>query len=109
MQGNSTYFIGEPPKDFEGHWKNYLMSLGASATNWTSGKRNTKVKETKANVRQMKFKGPVSSWMAPRIATKGDERRITAEVIEDVIKEGELHHSPLASVAPIIRKQTHVI
>lgn len=109
MQGNSTYFIGEPPKDFEGHWKNYLLSIGASATNWASGKRNTKIKETKANVRQMKFKGPVSSWMASRIATEGDQRAMTAETIENAIEEGERDHSSLASVAPTIRRQTHVI
>ncbi|CAN9139046.1 unnamed protein product [Alternaria alternata] len=100
---------GAPPKDFEGHWKNYLLSIGASATNWASGKRNTKIKETKANVRQMKFKGPVSSWMASRIATEGDQRAMTAETIENAIEEGERHHSSLASVAPTIRRQTHVI
>jgi hypothetical protein len=109
MQGNSTYFIGEPPEDFEGLWKNYLMSIGASATNWASGKRNSKVKETRANARQMKFKGPISSWMSSRIATKGDERLITAEAIENTIEEGERHHSSLASAAPTIRKQSHVI
>ncbi|KAL1799343.1 hypothetical protein ACET3X_003380 [Alternaria dauci] len=109
MQGNSTYFVGEPPKDFEGHWKNYLICIGASATNWASGKRNTKVKETKANVRQMKFKGPVSSWMASRTATDGDQRPITAEAIENAIEEAARHHSSLASVASTIRKQPHVI
>ncbi|KAI4713823.1 hypothetical protein J4E89_001271 [Alternaria sp. Ai002NY15] len=109
MQGNSAYFIGEPPKDFEGHWKNYLMAIGASATNWASSKRNTKVKETKANARLLKFKGPVSAWMASRIATNGDERLITAEAIEDAIKDGASHHSSLAAVAPTIQRQTHII
>ncbi|KAH6861297.1 hypothetical protein B0T12DRAFT_480017 [Alternaria alternata] len=87
----------------------YAATPGASATNWASGKRNTKIKETKANVRQMKFKGPVSSWMASRIATEGDQRAMTAETIENAIEEGERHHSSLASVAPTIRRQTHVI
>ncbi|KAI4705545.1 hypothetical protein J4E81_000428 [Alternaria sp. BMP 2799] len=109
MQGNSAYFIGEPPKDFEGHWKNFLMAIGASATNWASSKRNTKVKETKANARLLKFKGPVSAWMASRISTNGDERLITAETIEDEIKEGARHHSSLAAVMPAIQRQTHVI
>ncbi|CAN9087734.1 unnamed protein product [Alternaria alternata] len=57
----------------------------------------------------MKFKGPVSSWMASRIATEGDQRAMTAETIENAIEEGERHHSSLASVAPTIRRQTHVI
>ena len=85
------------------------MAIGASATNWASSKRNTKVKETKANARLLKFKGPVSAWMASRISTNGDERLITAETIEDEIKEGARHYSSLAAVMPAIQRQTHVI
>ena len=109
MQGNSSFFIGEPLNDFGRHWKNYLMAIGASATNWASSKRNTKVKETRANARLLKFKGPVSAWMASRIATNGDERLITAEAIEDAIEEGASHHSSLARVIPTIRREPHII
>ena len=93
MHGNSTFFVGEPPKDFEGHWRNYCMSLGMSLANWASGKRNKNIKETKAARRQTKFKGPVSSWIASRIATKGDERLISTQAIEDAIEEGERTHA----------------
>lgn len=61
MHGNSIFFVDKPSKDFEGHWKNYCMSLGMSLTNWASGKRDKNIKEKKATRLQMKFKGLVPS------------------------------------------------
>ncbi|KAI1563299.1 hypothetical protein PtrEW13061_012058, partial [Pyrenophora tritici-repentis] len=89
MQGNSTYFMSEPPKDFEGHWKNYLMSIGASLSNWASAKRNTKVKVTNATRRSIFPKGPASLWIASRIQTNGDGRLLTVEAINDAITADE--------------------
>ncbi|KAE8849612.1 hypothetical protein PTNB85_00028 [Pyrenophora teres f. teres] len=110
MQGNSTYFVGEPPKDFEGHWKNYLMSTGASLSNWAFAKRNTKVKVTNATRRKMFLKGPASLWIASRIQTNGDGRLLTVQTISDAITADEQvrsHHD--AADAPSGLRQDSVI
>jgi hypothetical protein len=96
-QGNATYFIGEPPKDFEGHYRNYCMSLGMSLTNWVSNKRDTKTKENKNNGRVMRWQGPVSSWIASRIATNGDQRLLSAEGIEEKIDTVTKDGTPVPS------------
>jgi hypothetical protein len=93
--GNATFFVGEPPKDFEGHYRNYYMSLGMSIMNWTSNKRDKKVKENKQNIRNIFPQGQVSSWIASRNATKGDERLLSAQAIEEAIRTGEKHHIPV--------------
>lgn len=89
MQGNSAYFVGESPKDFERHWKNYLISIDTSLTNWASTKRNNKVKVTNATRRLLQYKERTSMWIASHIATDRDGRLLNVQAIDDAIKAGE--------------------
>jgi hypothetical protein len=68
-----------------------------SITNWASNKRD-KVKENKQNIRNMYPQGRVSSWIASRNATNGDERLLSAQAIEKAIRTGEKHHTPTTPV-----------
>lgn len=83
MQGNSAYFIGEPPTSYEAYFKNYCLCMGVSTTNWAPNKRSTQVKASKNIMREMKFKAVTSTLVANRIATYGDKRALSAEVVVD--------------------------
>lgn len=93
MQGNLTYFVGDPPINKDGYLRNYCMSLGTSITNWAPNNRTKKINTSQAGVRQMMFMGTTSTRMALRSRTNGDERPITGEDIQGFIAEGEVHRT----------------
>ncbi|KAK4206477.1 hypothetical protein QBC37DRAFT_458885 [Rhypophila decipiens] len=39
MQGDSAFFVGEPPTTMDDHYKNYTLCIGNSITNWAKNKR----------------------------------------------------------------------
>ncbi|KAL8980519.1 MAG: hypothetical protein Q9205_004414, partial [Flavoplaca limonia] len=87
MQGNSTFFIGEPPSSFEGYFNNFCLTIGSSITNWASDKRDKKVKVSKDNKPLMKFKGMTSTLAANRISPLSDRRLISADLVESWIQK----------------------
>lgn len=104
MQGDSTYFFGEPPTTFEGYWKNYCLAMGFSATSFAANRRGKGVKTNKGNLREMKFKGITSRLILPRIATDGDHRLLTPDTVEEWISqgaEGRSHHSSSPSTTDL--------
>lgn len=86
MQGNSTFFIGEPPSSFEGYFNNFCLTIGSSITNWAQNKRDKKLKVSKDNKPLMKFLGMISTLVANRISTFGDRRPVSVDVVEDWIQ-----------------------
>ena len=88
MQGNSTFFIGEPPTSYEGHFNNFCLTKGSSITNWASNKRDKKAKVAKDNKPVMKFMGLTSTLFANQTRTFGDRRPISVEVMEHWIHQG---------------------
>ncbi|KAI4263097.1 MAG: hypothetical protein L6R42_001744, partial [Xanthoria sp. 1 TBL-2021] len=85
MQGNSTFFIGEPPSSFEGYF-NFCLTIGSAITNWAQNKRDKKLKVSKDNKPLMKFLGMTSTLVANRISTFGDRRPVSVDVVEDWIQ-----------------------
>ncbi|KAL8643499.1 MAG: hypothetical protein Q9226_008330, partial [Calogaya cf. arnoldii] len=88
MQGNSTFFIGEPPSSPEGYFNNYCLTIGSSITNWAPNKRDNKVKVSKDNKPLMKFLGLTSTMFANRISPHGDRRPLSVDVVEAWIQKG---------------------
>ncbi|KAF4470290.1 Ank-repeat mbp1 [Fusarium albosuccineum] len=92
MQGNSTFFVGDPPKNREGYFRNYCLSIGVSATHFVPGKRkNKKPNVNLDNRRSMKFMGWVSLNTDIRLRPSGDRPALSTEFIEKILEEGRLH------------------
>jgi hypothetical protein len=69
-----------------------------SVTNWASNKRNKKDKKPKNNKKSLPeviWQGPVSRWIAARIATLGDQRLVTAGDLQEQAEK--LHPSSIPS------------
>ncbi|KAI0143489.1 hypothetical protein GGR57DRAFT_518763 [Xylariaceae sp. FL1272] len=88
MQGNSTFFVGEPPTTVEAHFKNFCFCLGMSTTNWAPNKRKGPLQQTQATVRNLKFKGWAPLIIRDRIVTFVERRLISSEKIEQILEAG---------------------
>jgi hypothetical protein len=91
MQGNATFFVGNPPTNRESYFKNYCLSLGVSATNWASNKRRGKVNLNNANRLNMKFNGWVSLNMGNRLIPTGEREPLSSDLIEGILDAGHRH------------------
>ena len=53
IQGDSTFFVGEPPTDLEGYHRNYCLSIGLSLANWAPSRQKQQqqqpLQQTKKN------------------------------------------------------------
>ncbi|UPK99330.1 hypothetical protein LCI18_010265 [Fusarium solani-melongenae] len=90
-QGNSAFFVGDPPTDREGYFRNYCLSIGMSASNWAPTKRQGKVNVNTANRRNLKFNGWVSLTMKNRLVPTGDRPPLSADIIEGILLDGRRH------------------
>ncbi|KAK3326747.1 hypothetical protein B0H66DRAFT_589295 [Apodospora peruviana] len=48
--GQLDFFVGDPPTDLEGYFRNYSLSIGNSITNWARNTSATSSKKTKVNL-----------------------------------------------------------
>ncbi|KAF4954858.1 hypothetical protein FGADI_4960 [Fusarium gaditjirri] len=87
-QGNPCFFIGNPPKDLEGYYKNYSLCLGTSLTNWAPNRRSAKPTEHKGNAPNMKFDGWVSLSLDNRIRVDVDREPWTTATVGELLTEG---------------------
>ncbi|KAF5704324.1 hypothetical protein FMUND_12604 [Fusarium mundagurra] len=87
-QGNPCFFIGNPPTDLEGYYKNYCLCLGTSLTNWAPNRRSSKPTEHKANAPNMKFDGWVSLSLDNRIRVDNAREPWTIATVEELLTEG---------------------
>ncbi|KAJ4308456.1 hypothetical protein N0V84_012091 [Fusarium piperis] len=90
-QGNSAFFVGDPPMDREGYFRNYCLSLGVSASNWANNKRKGKVNVNTANRRNLKFNGWVSLAMKERLVPAGERPALSADMIEGILLKSRRH------------------
>ncbi|KAF5677611.1 hypothetical protein FHETE_1662 [Fusarium heterosporum] len=88
FQGNPCFFVGDPPKDREGYFRNYTLSLGLSATNWATNRRDAKPVQHKDNARNMKFDGWVSLSLNNRIVPDNPREPWSAATVETLLTEG---------------------
>ncbi|KAF5558779.1 hypothetical protein FMEXI_257 [Fusarium mexicanum] len=87
-QGNPCFFIGDPPRDLEGYYKNYCLCLGTSLTNWAPNRRSTKPTEHKGNAPNMKFDAWVSLSLDNRIRVDNAREPWTTETVGELLTEG---------------------
>ncbi|KAM0337025.1 hypothetical protein ACHAPQ_003524 [Fusarium lateritium] len=88
FQGDATFFVGKPPEDREGYFRNFGLSMGLSAANWATNRRSPQPSEYKRNQRNMKIDGWVSLSLNNRIATDNPREPWTAVTVEELLIEG---------------------
>ncbi|KAM7211117.1 hypothetical protein V8F06_013492 [Rhypophila decipiens] len=97
MQGDSAFFVGEPPSTMDGHYKNYTLCIGNSITNWAKNKRlgkggrpasNKPTVTNLQNRRDMNMLGTLSCMMRNRIGDLSNKGPLSAEVIEAILEKG---------------------
>ena len=88
MQGNSAFFIGQPPSSFERYFNNFCLTGGASITNWAHNTRDKRFKISRDNRPLMMFLGVTSTLAANRIGTSSTRRPLSLDVVEDWIQRG---------------------
>jgi hypothetical protein len=95
MQGNKAFFIGDPPTDREGYYKNYCMCTGASVRNWAPTKRKGRPILHKANRRKTKINGWVSAGMNSRLLTpRAEAPSLSWAFIEELLDFAHRHRHP---------------
>ncbi|KAL8815125.1 MAG: hypothetical protein Q9223_005709 [Gallowayella weberi] len=95
MQGNSTFFIGEPPSSFEGYHNNFCLTLGVSITNWAPNKRDQKLKVTKENKPLMKYLAMTSTLFAQRTHPSDDRMPVSASQVENWIQRSNKNQADI--------------
>ncbi|KAF4483427.1 hypothetical protein FAGAP_11816 [Fusarium agapanthi] len=87
-QGNPCFFVGDPPKDREGYFRNYTLCLGTSVTNWAPNRRNIMPTENKKNARNMKFDAWTSMTLHQRLRVKDPREPWTTADVEGLLTQG---------------------
>ncbi|KAF5573337.1 hypothetical protein FPCIR_13998 [Fusarium pseudocircinatum] len=87
-QGNPCFFVGDPPKDREGYFRNYCLCIGTSVTNWAPNRRSVMPTENKKNARNMKYDGWTSMMLHKRICVEGPREPWTIADVEGLLTEG---------------------
>lgn len=107
MQGNPTFFVGKPPADLEGYFRNYCLSIGVSVSNWAPNRRKGVPSVNTENRRNMKFMGWSSLFMAERLAPARARPALSSDRIEEILMEGRRHQfkDGKAHIQPEMREQ----
>ncbi|CAJ2500264.1 Uu.00g031170.m01.CDS01 [Anthostomella pinea] len=90
-QGDGAFFVGDPPTDRAGYFKNYSLSVGTSVTNWAPNKRSKTITVNEANRRNLKSNGWVSLSMGNRLIPTGARAPLSSLAIEGVLDAGRRH------------------
>ncbi|KAL6358974.1 hypothetical protein LRP88_09172 [Fusarium phalaenopsidis] len=90
-QGNLAFFVGDPPTDREGYFRNYCLSIGLSASNWAPTKRQGKVNVNTANRRNLKFNRWVPLTMKNQLVPTRERPPLSADMIEGILLDGRRH------------------
>lgn len=88
LQGNSAFFVGDPPTNREAYFKNYCLSTGVSASNWAKTKRKGKINVNKENRRNLKYHGWVSLMLERRLAPTGERLAWSSDLNDGILSEG---------------------
>jgi len=87
-QGDPCFFVGEPPKDREGYYKNFTLSKGVSVSNWAPNRRSGKPAMQKNNMRNMKFDGWVSLKVDRRLHIADKREPWTEAYVTELLTDG---------------------
>lgn len=88
MQGNSAFFVGDPPSNREAYFKNYCLSIGTSASNWASNKRGGKLKIHSDNRRTLKFMGYLTLATSSLLEHPGKRPPSSSAAVRELLSEG---------------------
>ncbi|RBR05526.1 uncharacterized protein FIESC28_11337 [Fusarium coffeatum] len=87
-QGDPCFFVGEPPKDREGYFKNFTLSKGLSASNWAPNRRSGKPAMQTNNMRNMKFDGWLSLKVGRRLHVDNTREPWTKAYVTELLTDG---------------------
>lgn len=88
MQGNPTFFVSELPTNREAYFKNYCLSIGASATNFAAHQRTRNPKINSDNRGNLKFMGYVSLQTNHRLEYPGATYPLSPAAVETMLNDG---------------------
>lgn len=88
MQGNDSFFCGNPPTTRDGYFTNYCLSIGSSARNWASNKRKGRLQIRKDNRRALKPMAYLSLSVNNRLQHGGKRPPLSPTSIERLLQEG---------------------
>ncbi len=92
LQGDASFFVGDPPTTKEGYFNNYSLSIGTSATHFASASSQRKskqpVKTHKDNRRNLMPIGYVSLCVSDRLEHPGARVPWSPAAVQDILVEG---------------------
>lgn len=89
-QGRQSFFVGDPPTDGEGYFKNFSLCMGYSAANWAGNRRKqSKASASKAGPRGMRLLGPVSMLFKESFGGDGPRGTLTVDDVQQILAKSE--------------------
>lgn len=67
LQGNTSFFIGEPPTNFKDSFTNYCIGIGTSIRTWAADRKSAEALSNANNSRNIRFLGFVSLFTTHRL------------------------------------------
>ena len=90
FQGDPCFFVGGPPQDREGYYRNFGLCIGVSATNWAPNRRDTRPVVYKKNAPNMKRDGWVSLHVFKRHLIGKKREPWTAAYVAELLADGHI-------------------
>ncbi|KAJ5009895.1 hypothetical protein K4K57_008074 [Colletotrichum sp. SAR 10_99] len=87
IQGNSAFFVGNPPTSLEAYSKSFALTKGISATHWLPNRstKNKKIPMSRAGIRTINYQARASVAFAQTIIVDSDSRGLNVEVVDLIL------------------------
>ncbi|CAI0644304.1 unnamed protein product, partial [Colletotrichum noveboracense] len=87
IQGNSAFFVGNPPTSLEAYSKNFALTKGISATHWLPNRstKNKKIPMSRAGIRTINYQARASMAFAQTFIIDSDSRGLNVEVVDLIL------------------------
>ncbi|KAJ0363367.1 hypothetical protein COL26b_012988 [Colletotrichum chrysophilum] len=87
IQGNSAFFVGNPPTSLEAYSKNFALTKGISATHWlpNHSTKNKKIPMSRAGIRTINYQARASMAFAQTFIVDSDSRGLNVEVVDLIL------------------------
>ncbi|KAF5495240.1 hypothetical protein CGCS363_v010319 [Colletotrichum siamense] len=87
IQGNSAFFVGNPPTSLEAYSKNFALTKGISATHWLPNRstKNKKIPMSRAGIRTINYQARASMAFAQTFIVDSDSRGLNVEVVDLIL------------------------
>ncbi len=94
MQTTTGFFVGQPPIDGEGCFKNFCLCMGCSVANWAPHRRDAGHRSplaSKAGPRCLREQGNVSMLFRDQLYSDNTRAGMTADDVRTILKASEWH------------------